>query len=80
MAFDSFRGRALAPKTVCAEADFSLPQIHRWIREGKIKATKLGYRMTRIDGDSLADFLTDNLGKPRPPRGKAKLTELTGQA
>ena len=79
MAFDSFRGRSLSLKTACAETDTSVPQLYRWIKEGKIKATKLGYRMTRIDGDSLADFLTDNLVTPRPPRGKAKLTELTGQ-
>lgn len=83
MAFDNFRGRALAPKTISAESDFSLPQIHRWIRDGKIKAARLGARMTRIDGDSLADFLTSHLDVPRPPRGKhakPKSTELAGQA
>jgi hypothetical protein len=39
--------------------------------------------MTRIDGDSLADFLTSRIAAPRPPRGKhakAKSTDLAGQA
>ena len=46
-------------------------------------AYKLGARMTRIDGDSLADFLTAKLSEPRPPRGKhanPSNTELAGQA
>lgn len=84
MAFDNFRGRALSPETVATETDASVSQVHRWISAGKIKAAKLGARMTRIDGDSLADFLTDKLSEPRPPRGKhAKKPnpiELAGQA
>ena len=83
MAFDNFRGRALSPENAAIGADCSVSQIHRWASEGKIKAAKLGYRMTRIDGDSLADFLTARLAVPRPPRGKhakAKSTELAGQA
>lgn len=70
MAFDNFRGRALAPETVATETDSSVSQVHRWISSGKIKAAKLGPRMTRIEGDSLADFLTIRLSEPRPPRGK----------
>ncbi len=83
MAFDNFRGRALSPETAAIGADCSVSQIHRWVSAGKIKAAKLGYRMTRIDGDSLADFLTDQLTEPRPPRGKhakPKTNELAGQA
>lgn len=83
MAFDNFRGRALSPDTVAKETDACVAQVHRWISTGKIKAAKLGVRMTRIDGDSLADFLTEKLAEPRPPRGKhAKhtATELAGQA
>lgn len=54
---EQFRGRMLAPQA-CAEAlDNSEHTIHRWIKDGKIKAVKIGHRMTRIDGDSLADFL-----------------------
>lgn len=64
MSFDIFRGRVIAPQT-CAEAlDNSEFTIHRWIREGKIKAVKLSSRCTRIDGDSLADFLTSRIFTP----------------
>ena len=83
MAFDDFRGRAISPENAAIGADCSVSQVHRWVAEGKIKAAKLGYRMTRIDGDSFADFLTERLAAPRPPRGKhakAKSTELAGQA
>lgn len=83
MAFDNFRGRTLAPETAANGVDVSVSQIHRWIKAGKIKAVKLGYRMTRIDGDSLADFLTSHLEGPRPPRGiaaKASSSELASQA
>jgi hypothetical protein len=71
MSFEQHRGKALSPESVAAATDSSVSQVHRWIREGKVKAAKLGYRMTRIDGDSLADFLTSRLSTPRPPRGKA---------
>lgn len=83
MAFDKFRGRAWAIKTVATDTDSSVSQVHRWITSEKIKAVKLGPRMTRIDGDSLADFLTDRLSAPRPPRGrhakKPNAIELAGQ-
>jgi hypothetical protein len=71
MAFDQFRGRALSPDTVATDTDSCVSQVHRWISAGHIKAVKLGYRMTRVDGDSLADFLTSRLSAPRLPRGKA---------
>jgi predicted site-specific integrase-resolvase len=62
--FNQFRGRMIAPQT-CAEAlDNSEFTIHRWIRDGKIKAVKLSSRCTRIDGDSLADFLIASAFKP----------------
>lgn len=83
MAFDNFRGRALSPENAAIGADCSISQIHRWVSDGKIKAAKLGHRMTRIDGDSLADFLTSRLAEPRSPRGKhakPKSTELASQA
>lgn len=84
MAFDQFRGRALAPETVANDTDSSVSQVHRWISAGKIKAAKLGHRMTRIDGDSLADFLTSHLDQDRKPRGKAAskhtAIELASQA
>jgi hypothetical protein len=71
MAFDQFRGRALSPETIAVDTDTSISTVHRWISAGVITAVKLGYRMTRVDGDSLADFLTSRLSAPRPARGKA---------
>ena len=71
MAFEKFRGRAFSPKSAARDTDSSVSQVHRWINDGYIKAAKAGYRMTRIDGDSLADFLTSRIEKPRTPRGKA---------
>lgn len=71
MAFDNFRGRALSLETASTDTEVSVSQLHRWISAGHIKAVKLGYRMTRIDGDSLADFLTSRISAPRPPRGRA---------
>jgi hypothetical protein len=93
MGYEQFRGRMIAPQT-CAEAlDNSEFTIHRWIREGKIKAVKLSSRCTRIDGDSLADFLCSRVftpgakeAQPEPlKRSTAKRTthtavELAGQA
>ena len=93
MGYEQFRGRMIAPQA-CAEAlDNSEFTIHRWIREGKIKAVKLSSRCTRIDGDSLADFLCSRVFTPghkedQPEslkRSAAKLSkhssiELAGQA
>lgn len=93
MGYEQFRGRMIAPQT-CAEAlDNSEFTIHRWIREGKIKAVKLSSRCTRIDGDSLADFLAERAfnpgtkeAQPEPlkqastQRKKPKTSELASQA
>lgn len=54
---EQFRGRMISPKACAKMLDNSEHTIHRWIKGGKIKAVKMGYRMTRVDGDSLADFL-----------------------
>lgn len=70
MAFDQFRGRLFSPEVTADSTSASISQVHRWISDGKIKAVKLGYRMTRIDGDSLADFLASKLNADRPARGK----------
>lgn len=80
MAFDQFRGRMLSPETTAESTDSSISQVHRWISGGKIVAVKLGYRMTRIDGDSLADFLASRLSVPRPPRGKAMKQSVANKA
>jgi hypothetical protein len=85
MGYDQFRGRMISPQS-CAEAlDNSEFTIHRWIREGKIKAVKLSSRCTRIVGDSLADFLIARAftpgskeAQPEPlKKATAKRTKLT---
>ena len=71
MAYDSLRNRQLSPDTCGKEVDVSVSQVHRWIRSGEIVAVQLGTRCTRIDGDSVADFLTRRQAVLRKPRGKA---------
>lgn len=58
--FGRFRGRMIAPQTCAAELEISEFTIHRWVRDGKVRAVKLSSRCTRIDGDSLADFMEAN--------------------
>ena len=83
MLYDSLRGRQLAPETCAAALDVSVSQIYRWISDGKIMAVKLWHRCTRIDGDSVAEFLTSRQAVPRTPRGSAakrSASELVAQA
>lgn len=91
MAYDQFNGRMIAPQVGAKELGISEFTVHRWIREGKIKAVKLSSRCTRIDGDSLADFLTAREfvpgtkgAQPEPLKAatskrKATAIELAGQ-
>lgn len=90
--FDQFRGRMIAPQACAKALDNSEFTIHRWIRMGKIRAVKLSSRCTRIDGDSLANFLcahtfTHGTTEPQPDtlktateKRKHTAIELAGQA
>lgn len=91
--FDQFRGRMIAPQVSATELGISEFTVHRWIREGKIRAVKLSARCTRIDGDSLAEYMMANTFVPgekeeqpeqfrghRGKNGKATTSELSGQA
>ena len=92
MAYDQFRGRFIAPQTCAEELEVSEFTVHRWIRNGSIKAVKPSSRCTRVDGDSLADFLSSRTVKPgvkedQPDqlkraieKRKAPAIELAGQA
>lgn len=92
MAYDQFRGRLIAPQTCADELEVSEFTVHRWIRNGSIKAVKPSSRCTRVDGDSLADFLTDRAftpgtkeDQPEPlkrstEKRRATAVELAGQA
>lgn len=58
---DTFRGRMISPKAAAKATSTSECTVHRWIKAGKVKAVKLSEKCTRIDGDSLADFLQRNV-------------------
>lgn len=90
MAYDQFRGRLIAPQTGADELEISEATIHRWIRNGFIKAVKPSSRCTRIDGDSIADFLESRTIKAgekqdqpaalKRSKRAATIIELAGQA
>lgn len=93
MVYEQFRGRMIAPQSCAKALENSEFTIHRWIREGKIKAIKISSRCTRIDGDSLADFLIaraftpgakeaqpEPLKKATAKRAKPCAIEIAGQA
>lgn len=72
--YEHLRDRQLSPESAAKTVDVSISQIHRWISAGKIRVARLGHRCTRIDGGSLADFLTQCSMVPARPRGKTKKT------
>lgn len=57
MDFDKFRDRMIPPQKCAKELSVSEFTIHRWIRDGKIRAVKLSSRCTRVIGDSVAEYL-----------------------
>lgn len=61
----TLRGRMIPPKTAAKATATSECTIHRWIKAGKIRAVKLSGKCTRIDGDSLADFLESSVIQAR---------------
>jgi excisionase family DNA binding protein len=88
VSFDQYRGRMIAPQACARELGLSEFTIHRWIRDGKIGAVKLSARCTRIEGDSLADYMTANRFVPgikeaqpdQLKRSRRTSIELAGQA
>ena len=75
MLIDDLRGRLHAKKSAAIQIDASVCYLDRLIRDGKIKVVRLSPKMTRIDGDSLADFLEQQANVPSTPRGKAALNQ-----
>jgi 3-methyladenine DNA glycosylase AlkC len=49
MGYEQFKGRFIPPQKLGKELETSEFTIHRWIREGKIKAVKLSSRCTRVE-------------------------------
>ena len=73
---EDLRGRLLSKQSASMQIESSICYLDRLIRAGKIKAVRLSPKMTRIDGDSLADFLEKQATIPSTPRGKAaKVTQ-----
>lgn len=62
---ETFKGRMISPKMAAKAVCASECTIHRWIAAGKISAVKLSEKCTRIDGDSLANFLAASVIKTK---------------
>jgi hypothetical protein len=71
MQTDDLRGRLVSKQFASEKYQASICYWDRLIRAGKIKAVRLSPKMTRIDGDSLADFLEKQSTIESTPRGKA---------
>ena len=71
MSFDFLRDRIFPLAETALFLNVSKSKIHSLIRQGRLRAIKLGGGTTRITGDSLADLLEAGLDAPRVPRGKA---------
>jgi hypothetical protein len=67
----TIRGRLLQKQEAANYSDASVSWIDRLIRSGDIKAIRISTKMTRVIGDSLADYLDSKSGAPSIPRGKA---------
>ncbi len=65
MSHEQFRGRMMPPKMVAAATQVTECTVHRWVAAGKITAVKLSEKCTRIDGNSLADFLAASVIKTK---------------
>lgn len=80
MDYATLRGKHFSPTTLSEILDISISQIHRWITAGEISAVKISHRCTRIDGDSVASFLTRRQAVPRKPVGIAAKSTHAPQA
>jgi hypothetical protein len=75
-----FRGRMISPQKCADELATSEFTIHRWIRAGKIRAVKLSERCTRIDGDSLADYMASRVCVPGAKEEQPERLKRTAKA
>ena len=71
MLTEDLRGRLISKQFAASQIESSICYLDRLIRAGKIQAVRLSPRMTRINGDSLADFLEKQSTIESTPRGKA---------
>lgn len=63
-------GDILTPEEIATEWRLEVATVRRWIREGKLKATKLGrgWRIKRADWDA---FMKSEAGEPKKVNGLA---------
>lgn len=67
----NIRGRLLPKQEAATYSGASLSWIDRRIKAGEVEAIRMSAKMTRVVGDSLADYLDSKAGAPSIPRGKA---------
>ena len=65
------RGRLIQKSEAAKYSGASISWVDRRISAGEIQAVRLSSKMTRVIGDSLADYLDSKSGAPSIPRGKA---------
>jgi hypothetical protein len=65
------RGKLHTKQAIAQSLDASLSFVDRKIRRGEFKVIRLSAKMTRIDGDSVADFLEGKATVASYPRGAA---------
>ena len=49
--------KPLTRKEVCDLLEISLPTMHRWTKDGRLKSIKIGKRAVRIDAKSVRELL-----------------------
>lgn len=68
---NELRGKLHSKQSIAASLDASLSFVDRKIRRGEFKAIRLSPKMTRVDGDSVADYLEGKASVASYPRGAA---------
>lgn len=75
MAYDNLRGRSLPIAKIAEMLSVHTDTVRRWAKAGHVKKINLGPRCSRIDGDSLADYLTaQTVGNAARPAALAPMS------
>ena len=53
--------RTLTPRQFADRHEVTVDTVYRWIREGRLRASRLGARLLRIPEDEAERFLRENL-------------------
>ena len=74
------RRRAYTPTEVAHQLGVHVVTVHRWIRTGWLKATKLGHRTIRITQADLSAFLAAHrVGMGRPRKREVRRDHKAGE-